>query len=75
MMLSMHLGGLGFSSLPHTGLAYSEAVFAATHNSYSGDLDTESAAGRFSVFTSSGERCGPAVSLPRTHTTHVSAHV
>lgn len=57
-MLSMHLVGLGFSSLPHTGLAYSEAVFAATHNSYSGDLDTESAAGRFSVFTSSGERGG-----------------
>ena len=50
-MLNLILSGLGFGSAPPnanpTGpFTYSEAVFAATHNSYSGDLDTAAAAGR-----------------------------
>ena len=58
-MLSVLLNALGFSSIPQipTGpFTYSEAVFAATHNSYSGDLDTETAAGIFSPATTSGKR-------------------
>ena len=60
-MLSLILDSLGFSSTPqHTNptgpFTYSEAVFPATHNSYSGDLDTETAAGVFTPFTTSGER-------------------
>ena len=61
-MLSVILNALGFSSIPATGpFTYSEAVFASTHNSYSGDLDTETAAGVFSIATTSGERCARAL--------------
>ena len=62
-MFSVLLNAVGFSSIPEipTGpFTYSEAVFAATHNSYSGDLDTETAAGVFSAATTSGERCARA---------------
>ena len=55
-MLSVILNVLGFGSIPAGPFTYSEAVFASTHNSYSGDLDTETAAGVFSIGTTSGER-------------------
>ena len=63
-MLSVTLNVLGFGSIPsgRSGpFTYSEAVFASTHNSYSGDLDTETAAGVFSIATTSGERCARAL--------------
>ena len=50
----MILNVLGFGSIPAGPFTYSEAVFASTHNSYSGDLDTD--AGVFSIGTTSGER-------------------
>ena len=53
-MLSVILNVLCFVSIPAGPFTYSEAVFASTHNSYSGDLDTETAAGVFSIGTTSG---------------------